>query len=330
MKQRIISVSRRTDIPAFYGDWFMNRVKAGFAGYVNPFGGQKYLVDLRPESVMCFAFWSKNYAPFLPHLRTLTAMGYRSFLNFTITGLPKAFECNLVDTDEAIGTLKSLAGLFSPQHISWRYDPIVISDQTPFDWHVERFGNLASRLHGATERCYFSFAIQYGKVQRNFDDFQRRNPVHIEDPDLETRRRLADQLADIAIDHGMTLYTCCGDLLVGERIRKAHCVDGDIIRSLYDPSGAVFKTVPTRKECGCAESTDIGAYDTCPHGCIYCYANVNKDKACQANRRHDPAAPFLGFSREQGETWEQECRDARQASMRETIETKQPALLPGW
>jgi len=307
MKARIISASRRTDIPAFYGDWFMNRVKAGFAGYVNPFGGRKHLVDLRPESVVCFAFWSKDYAPFLPHLRTLTAMGYRSYFNFTITGLPKAFEGNVAGPHKTVDTLKRLAGMFSPRHISWRYDPIIISDQTPFDWHVERFADLAARLRGATERCTFSFATRYGKVERNFDDFQRRNKVRIEDPDPETRRRLAGALADIAGAHGMTLSSCCGDALVGGRVRKAHCVDGDIIRSLLDLGGAVFKAAPTRKECGCVESVDIGAYDTCPHGCIYCYANINKEKAEKLRATHEPDTAFLGHPKAVSDAWVKEA-----------------------
>ena len=299
MKAKIISVSRRTDIPAFYGEWFMNRIAAGFAGYVNPYGGQKYIVDLKPGNVMCFAFWSKNFAPFMPHLKKLTEMGYRSFFNFTITGLPKVFECNLVETDAAVATLKRLAEMFSPRHTNWRYDPILISDKTTFDWHVERFSGLASSLRGATERCYFSFAIQYGKVQRNFADFQERNRIRIEDPDLETRRRLANALTDIAIANGMTIHSCCGEVLVNERIHKAHCVDGDIIRSLHDPFGTIFKAVPTRKECGCAESTDIGAYDTCPHGCIYCYANMNKERAISSMKSHDPSSAFLGMTAEE-------------------------------
>ena len=303
MKQRIISASRRTDIPAFYGDWFMNRIRAGVVGYVNPFGGQKYLVDLRPESVLCFAFWSKNYAPFLSHLQTLTDMGYRSYFNFTITGLPREFECNLVEADEAVATLRRMADMFSPRHTNWRYDPIVISDRTPFDWHVARFAELASRLRGATERCYFSYAIQYGKVERSFRDFQQRQGVRIEEPDAATRRRLADAMADIADANGMTLYSCCGDALVGGRIRKAHCVDGDVIRSLFAETGPGIKAVPTRKECGCAESTDIGAYDTCPHGCVYCYANINKDKAARLHAEHDPESAFLGYPGTMSTAW---------------------------
>lgn len=317
MKQRIISVSRRTDVPAFYGEWFMNRIRAGFAGYVNPFGGQKYRVDLRPESVMCLAFWSKNYAPFLPHLKELDQLGYRSLFNFTITGLPSEFECNLVPAEEAVDTLRRLADRYSPNHISWRYDPILVSDRSPLDWHHERFAWLAGRLKGATERCYFSYAIQYGKVQRNFEEFQRNNRIRISDPDIEMRRILADKLADIGIANGMTMYSCCGDVLVSGKIKKAHCVDGDIIRQLFDPYGSVFKQVPTRKDCGCAESTDIGAYDTCPHGCVYCYANINKARANKQYVAHDAESAFLGYSRVESDPWVAEMAKRVEPSVRQ-------------
>jgi hypothetical protein len=305
MKPKIISVSRRTDIPAFYGDWFMGRLADGYAGYVNPFGGQRYLVDLRPENVLCFVFWSKNYAPFLPHLQTLQDRGYRAYFNFTITGLPSEFESNLVPSSEAVATLKSLSDMHSPAHINWRYDPIVLSDRTPAAWHIDRFDELAEQLQGHVERCYFSFAVQYGKVQRSFSDFQRRTGVTIEDPDLAARRELAETLADIAAAYGMTLHTCCGDDLITDRIFKAHCIDGEIIRKLFAAGGS-YKVVPTRKECGCCESADIGKYDTCPHGCIYCYANINKRQAEQSHARHDPASVFLGYSKAQSDEWMQD------------------------
>ncbi len=306
IKPRIISASRRTDIPAFYGDWFMNRVREGYAGYVNPFGGQRYLVDLHPENVICFVFWSKNYAPFMAHLDALADIGYRSYFNFTITGLPSIFECNLVPPKDAVDSLKRLAAKTSPAHINWRYDPIVVSDATPFDWHIERFGQLAAQLEGAAKRCYFSFASLYGKVQRNFAEFQNRYGQNIQDPDLATRKRLAGMLADIAATHGMTMHTCCGDDLISDRIFKAHCVDADIIRQLFDSSGTAFKKIPTRKECGCYESADIGAYDTCPHGCIYCYANINKQRAVDRHAAHDPESVFLGWPKDQSEEWMQD------------------------
>jgi hypothetical protein len=134
MKQ-IISVSRRTDIPAFYGDWFMNRLNDGFAGVVNPFGGQRYIVSLKPQDVVCFVFWSKNFAPFLEDLKAIDRMGYKFYFNYTVTGLPTVFESN-VDKQTAIETLKQLSQMYSPRHINWRFDPIIISSISEFPTEI--------------------------------------------------------------------------------------------------------------------------------------------------------------------------------------------------
>lgn len=306
--KRIISVSRRTDIPAFYGDWFMSRLKEGFAGYINPFGGQKYIVSLKPENVICFVFWSKNFEPFIDKLKPIEDMGYSFYFNYTITGLPHEFECNLVKPEAAIDTLKKLSKMYSPKHINWRYDPIIISDITDYKFHLENFENMASTFEGYVERCYFSYAIQYGKVKRNFDKFQDEHDIEIIDPDKDFRINLANELADIAARYGIKMLTCCGDYLIGPKIGKAHCIDGKIIEELLYKKGFKHHEKHTRKECGCTESTDIGTYDTCPHGCIYCYANVNKTKAYSRFERHDKNAAFLGYTTAESDKWREEVK----------------------
>jgi len=301
--KKIISVSRRTDIPAFYGDWFIQRLKEGFAGYINPYGGQKYLVSLKLEDVICFVFWSKNYEPFIEKLKIIEEKGYKFYFNYTITGLPNIFECNLVERDYAINTMKKLSVMYSPQHINWRYDPIVISDITNYEFHLKNFEEIASQLQGYVERCYFSYAIQYGKVQRNFDNFQREHKITITDPDIEFKINLANQLAEIAAKYNISMQTCCGDFLIGESIKKAHCIDGAIVRNLFFKENFNYTDNPTRKECGCTESSDIGIYDSCPHGCIYCYANINKKKAEYAYKKYDVYSAFLGYTKEQSDKW---------------------------
>jgi len=306
--KKIISVSRRTDIPAFYGDWFMNRLKEGFAGWRNPFGGQKYIVSLKPEDVSCFVFWSKNYEPFIGKLKAVEDMSYKFYFNYTITALPEIFECNLAEKTVVIDALKKLSGMYSPKHISWRYDPIVISSITDYDFHIRNFENLASEFEGHTERCYISYAIQYGKVERNFDKFQKEHNIKISDPDTIFRKKLADELADIANQHGIEMFTCCGDYLIDLKIKKAHCVDGNVIKELFYKEGFKFEEKPTRKECGCVESTDIGTYDTCPQGCIYCYANVNKEVAYKRFENYDKNSAFLGYSKAESDKWIEEIK----------------------
>lgn len=300
--KRIISASRRTDIPAFYGDWFMQRVREGVVGVVNPFGGQRYRVSLRPEDVACFVFWSKDFTPFADHLKTLERLGYRFYFNYTVTALPSVFESN-VDRPAAMSTLKHLSQRYSPAHINWRFDPIILSNLSDEDFYLCAFESFAAELEGLVERCYFSFVNFYGKVRRNFKDLAKAQGVHVDEPSEELRIDLANRIADVAARHGITMHSCCGDYLLGERIQKAHCVDGVLIERLFGPSDVPYKDKGTRPECGCTESTDIGTYNTCPHGCVYCYANSNKVAARAASEQHDPNSAFLGYSKAQSDAW---------------------------
>jgi len=305
--KRIISVSRRTDVPAFYGDWFMRRLREGYAGVVNPFGGKRYLVSLKPEDVNCFVFWSKDFTPFIEPLETLDRLGYRFYFNYTITALPAAFESH-VDKDAALKTLLYLSERYSPAHINWRFDPIVLSDITDDAFYLDAFEQLGSRLAGRVERCYFSFVALYSKVKRNFQQMQERTGIRTIDPHAEDKIALANRLAAIAEHYRIRMYSCCGEYLVSSSIQEAHCIDGAIIQQLLSPDGFEPKDKPTRKECGCTESVDIGTYDTCPHGCIYCYANANKTVADRAFDTHDPDSAFLGYPKAQSDAWVSELR----------------------
>ncbi|HUW19978.1 MAG TPA: DUF1848 domain-containing protein [Sedimentisphaerales bacterium] len=300
--KRIISVSRRTDVPAFYGDWFMGRITEGFAGVVNPFGGKRYVVSLRPQDVVCFVFWSKDFTPFFENLKILDRLGYKFYFNYTVTGLPAIFESNVHKRD-AIETLRQLSKIYSPKDINWRFDPIIISTVTDCDFWLRAFREIAAELEGYVERCYFSFVVNYGKVIRNFTEFEKAHNLKIYDPDNNFKIELANELADIAAGHGIRMCSCCGDYLVGDKIKKAHCIDGRTIDQLFSPDGFTYCDKPTRKECGCTESSDIGAYDTCPHGCVYCYATMNKPKARAAFKNHDPTAAFLGYIKTQSDKW---------------------------
>src|SRR4030042_655809 len=150
----VISVSRRTDFPAFYAEWFMHRIHAGSASYRNPFGGQLYEVSLKPEDVMAFVFWSRNYAPLLPYLPDLDQRGYGSYFHFTLTDYGPPLEPYQMPTQQIVDTFKALADRYSPKQVLWRFDPIIISNHTPEAYLVEKFASLAHQLRGYTERCY--------------------------------------------------------------------------------------------------------------------------------------------------------------------------------
>jgi hypothetical protein len=172
--------------------------------------------------------------------------------------------------------------------VQWRYDPIIFTPLTDADWHRRTFTRLADRLAGSTRRCYFSFLDMYGKVTRNV----KRLPPELQpyDPPLEEKAMLARELAAMATQHGITLYTCAEDAVVDEtaHIKRGSCVDKEVLDLLWPHKQRKLKASSNRGKCGCYDSRDIGAYDTCPHGCIYCYAVQNRPLALKRYAQHDP------------------------------------------
>lgn len=292
---RVISVSRRSDVPAFHEDWFLRRLEEGVAGWVNPFSGAPYLVSLKREDVAGFVFWSKNFGPFTDILRRVADLGHLFYGHFTITGLPHALEPHVPETADAVESFRSLARRF-PGRVNWRYDPIVLSDVTPPEWHLRRFAELAESLAGYADRCYLSFVQSYVRVLRGLEETRRAGGPEIHWAGPEVKRPLAAELAVIAARHGITLFSCCDEDLAAVGVPCARCVDG----SRFTGPGAHPAYVPrskgTRPSCGCDESTDIGAYGTCGHGCRYCYAGLSGRAGW---RPTDPASLFLGATPEE-------------------------------
>jgi len=285
----IISASRRTDIPGFYSDWFMRRLRAGSVSYPNPYSGEVHTVSLLPDDVHSIVFWSKHYAPLLPHLDELEERGYRATFHYTITGAPRELEPHVPAWQEEVKTLRDLAGRTTPGHVTWRFDPILFTDQLGAPLYLQRFQEIASSLEGAVERCAFSFATFYAKVARQLD----RAVVRYVDPPLEQKEALVEQMADIGDERGITLHACCWPDLVGGRIRQSHCVDGGLLGRLFPDRPLVSERRPTRDGCGCYASRDIGMYDTCPYGCVYCYANQSHELALRRHRAHDPQGEMI-------------------------------------
>jgi hypothetical protein len=294
----IISASRRTDIPKFYTKWFLERVREGKVAYRNPFSGHLYEISLHPEDVRAIVFWSKDFRPLERYLEELDRRGLRYYFQFTITGLPRIFEERVPDPEIAVATAKRLAARTSPGQVQWRFDPIVLSDRTQAEATVARFARLAHAMEGVTGRCYISFMARYAKVTRNLASVEGEHRVRFREADLGEKRALAARLAAIAARHGIAVVSCCNDALIHEgpgfRVGKGRCVDGELIDALFPERAATSRPGPTREQCGCVASRDIGAYDTCPHGCFYCYANASKERARDRCRSHDPHAMILG------------------------------------
>ncbi len=285
----VISASRRTDIPAFYMPWLLNRLRAGSASYANPFSGQLHTVSLRPEHVHSIVFWTKNAAPLLPHLGELEAGGYRFYLHYTITGAPRILEPHTPDREHSVRAFRRLAELTSPRHVQWRFDPLLFTEEAGATFYLERFRELAAALEGATRRCYFSFASFYGKALSRL----KQAGIRYLDPSTEEKQAVVERMADIAGEHGIALYACCQEALATGRVQKAHCVDGELLAELFPDRPPISQIVPTREACGCYASRDIGAYDTCPFGCLYCYANKGHSTALERHRAHNAEGETL-------------------------------------
>jgi hypothetical protein len=283
---RIISASRRTDIPAFYSEWFMNRIRAGFCHWSNPFSGQVYRISLRPEDVRAIVFWTRNPAPLIPRLPELTNT-YKISFHYTLIGYGRPLESHNPAVETALDTFCALSDVLSPDFVMWRYDPIVISCITPPGYHLERFAYLAERLAGATRRCTYSFIDFYNKTKRNLN---RLDGITFEELAPPERVDLLARMAEIAARHGIELVSCCEDV---PGIRRGGCIDLDLIRRVTGEADLTIPDRPTRPHCGCIESVDIGSYDTCLFGCAYCYATKDRAAALQRHAEHDPQDSIL-------------------------------------
>jgi hypothetical protein len=288
----IISASYKTDIPAFYGEWFMNRLRAGYCRMLNPYNQRVLRVSLAPEDVEGIVFWTKNIGPFIRHLPDVQRLGFPFILQQTINGYPRDLEQAVVDAPKAVEHLRRVADIFGPRVNVWRYDTIISSSLTPREFHIETFARLAKALEGATDEVVISFAHLYTKTQRNMRRAAAEHGFSWSDPSNEWKQDLAGELAGIAAAHNIQLTVCSQPQFIAPGCAEARCVDAG---RLTDVSGRPVRAAlrGNRKECGCFESRDIGEYDTCPHGCVYCYAVQNQELAKTRYKQHDPLGESL-------------------------------------
>ncbi len=307
----IISASYKTDISTFYGEWFINRLRVGYCKMVNPYGRQIYTIDLTPAYVDGFVFWTKNVGPFLKYLPEIHERGYPFIVQHTINGYPSQLESRVTNYAHTVEAMKRVAGEYGAERLVWRYDPILFTSLTPFEWHLQNFSSLAKQLEGTTDEVVISFAEVYRKTKRNVELAAKEHNFTWEEHQdeefvLETGRLLAIELVHIAALHGMRLRICSQKrFLVPGIIEEARCVDADRLERVSGTRLDKTRQKGNRKECGCYASKDIGEYDTCPHGCVYCYAVHNRDIALQRYKKHDPNGAFLfepdGYIAEQKE-----------------------------
>lgn len=292
----IVSASYRTDIPAFYGSWFQNRFRAGYAKVVNPYGRQVSTVPLR-RGVDGFVFWTRNARPFMGVLAELRRAEMPFVVNYTVTNYPRALESAVIEASRAAANIRVLAAEFGPRAVVWRYDPVVFSSLTPPPFHGDNFARLADALVGAVDEVVISFAALYKKTARNLDAAARAHAFTWGDAADADKRGLAAQLVELAAERGLRLSVCSQEAYLVPGAHAASCVDArrleDVARGWGLTRAIVARIKGNRPGCLCHESRDMGEYDTCPHGCAYCYAVGSRSLAKRRYGAHDPRGEFL-------------------------------------
>lgn len=293
----IITASRRTDIPAFYSEWFMNRIRAGYVLVPNPFYPESVSkIPLSPDEVSAIIFCTKNPEPMLKHLPELDRFGYRSIFQVTLTGYPSYIEPRVPETKRVIEIMKRLADKLGPERVIWRFDPVLITSETPEEKIIEKFKGLARELKGSTERVIISFTTFYKKVLGRFGSAEEQRGIKFIDVrnDPECAGRISSILAGVSEEYSLAIQSCSSPTdLSGFGISKGSCVDSELLNRIFGLKVKNAKAKSQRKDCGCAESRDLGQYDSCPHGCIYCYAVSTRSAAVANYKRHDPNSPQL-------------------------------------
>ena len=293
----IISASRRTDIPAFYAQWFINRIRAGYCGVPNPYNSQQVAyISLAPQDVDVIVFWTRNPRPLFPYLDELDQRGYRYYFQFTLLDYPRQIEAHTLPASTSIVSFKELANRIGADRVIWRYDPIVFSELTSPNYHLRSFSRLARALRGETRRSVVSIMDVYAKAKERLQKMADQGAALILKKDLppEQFESLMTAMAQTARVNGMEMVSCAEELnLAGYGIRPGKCVDDEYIKQVFGLDVIHTKDPNQRKFCGCVLSTDIGMYDSCLFGCNYCYATMDFERSREHYAKHDPNSPSL-------------------------------------
>lgn len=283
----IISASRRTDIPAFYSDWFIKRIQEGFVLVRNPVNAhQVSRIRLSPDVVDCIVFWTKNPAPMMDKLSMLRAYPY--YFQFTLNAYGQDVEPGLPPEDTLVDTFITLSDAIGRERVIWRYDPILVSPKYGAQYHVDQFGELARSLKDHTDKCVISFIDFY----RNIGGFVRE--LGVQEISDEQKRRIAKSLAEIAALYGLGIEACAEDVAMDDLgIGHARCIDDRLISRIIGSPIKADKDKNQRLACGCVASIDIGLYNTCRNGCKYCYANHSVKTDESNTKQYDVNSPLL-------------------------------------
>ena len=280
----ILNTGTRTDIPAFYSKWFLNRIEEGYVLSKNPYNNQIYKYNFDPKTVDVICFCSKNPKPLVRNLDRLT--DYRQFWFTTINPYDNDIEVNVPSYKKVMKTFKELSEIVGINGVSWRYDPIFITEKYNLDFHIDKFEEMASELCQYTSDCTISFIDLYQKVLRNFPEAS--------DVTTEERLIIGENFARVADEYGIQMKTCVeGTLLDQFGFDSSGCMTQQVLEKAIGNNLKVPKGKYHNRECNCLMGRDIGLYNTCMHGCKYCYANFSTKLVKRNFRLHDPDSPLL-------------------------------------
>lgn len=291
----ILSVSRRTDIPAFYSEWFFNRLKEGYVLVRNPINyNQISKIILNPKIIDCIVFWTKDPRKILKKIDLLE--GYNYYFQVTINPYDNHIERNVASKSEIMDSFIKLSGLIGRKKVIWRYDPILLTDQIDINFHKKNFEKIASKLGKYTDRCIISFVDLYSKTERNMKS------LNIKPLDEDLIIEISKIISEIASKYNIKVETCSESINLSKfGIKHGKCIDDSLISEIVGEEIILKKDKNQREVCGCVASIDIGAYNTCLNGCLYCYANFS-DVAVKNNiKKHDINSPLLIGNLEPGD-----------------------------
>lgn len=284
----IISTSRRTDLPAYYSKWFFRRLQEGYVLVRNPVNPRQVSrVSLSPEVVDGFVFWTKNPAPMIPWLDKLPDCPY--YFQVTLTPYDEQIERYLPSKRKVIlPAVRQLARQIGPERVVWRYDPVFLTERYSVDFHKKAFAQIARLLRGNTVRCVISFLDWYPPMEK------RLRPLAPRPLGGDEMRELAASFGQAAAENGMRIFTCAETAdLSGFGVEHGCCIDRDLLERIGGRPLCAEKDRSQRAACGCVQSVDIGAYDTCPGGCLYCYADHGVGRTMRNLAGFDPSSPLL-------------------------------------
>ena len=284
----ILSVSRRTDIPAFYAEWFMERLRQKYVLVRNPFNIHSISrIPLTPKNVDAIVFWTKNSKPIHRYLDEIDELGYKYYFQYTITPYKNDLEEKVQDKKEIVEIFKKLSEKIGSEKVVLRYDPVILSDNYTIDFHKKAFTRLCDLLAPYTEKIIFSFLDDYKKISKNIKQ------LNIKEISEEEMYIMAEYFADTAKNYNLKIESCAEQIDLGRfGINHGKCIDDELIEKITGYKISAGKD-NQRNACGCIKCIDIGEYNTCMHKCLYCYANINKDAAFKNYKLHDKKSPLL-------------------------------------